>query len=235
MLKEVTWAELTALRGSNALVPGMKYRITDYVTTVDQEDCRSAGHQFDLVIEATTTSSVSECAQALKHAGDTYFDAAVSSYIESNVSCEAVPLECWEIRYCLDNNKDRFSWADTANGKGVIYYMKDEYANEALYDFKNVQFKRFKVTSISASVYGAYTWEKPSLEDMNLFLSDDGGYALGSWLVDVDETDYIWCYTFNGLCRQAGSIDYANPYDFSCFHLKPSDGASINERVNECF
>lgn len=30
----------------------------------------------------------------------------------------------------------------TPGGKGVIYYMKDEYNNEAPYDFKNIQFKR---------------------------------------------------------------------------------------------
>jgi hypothetical protein len=33
----------------------------------------------------------------------------------------------------------RFEWA-TEKGKGVIYYMKDEWGNEAPYDFKNIQF-----------------------------------------------------------------------------------------------
>jgi hypothetical protein len=49
-------------------------------------------------------------------------------------------LDAWEIKYCLDNDISRFSWADTENGRGVIYYMKDEYGNEAPYDFKNIQF-----------------------------------------------------------------------------------------------
>jgi len=35
-------------------------------------------------------------------------------------------LESWELKYCLDNDTDRFEWADINNGKGVIYYMKDE-------------------------------------------------------------------------------------------------------------
>ena len=51
-------------------------------------------------------------------------------------------LEAWEIKYCLDNDTDRFAWADTTNGRGVIYYMKDEFNNEAPYDFKNIQFLR---------------------------------------------------------------------------------------------
>lgn len=49
-------------------------------------------------------------------------------------------LAAWEIKYCLDNNTSKYAWADKVNGKGVIYYMKDEYNNECPYDFKNIQF-----------------------------------------------------------------------------------------------
>jgi hypothetical protein len=38
----------------------------------------------------------------------------------------------------LDNDSSRFAWADTENGEGVIYYMKDEFNNECPYDFKNI-------------------------------------------------------------------------------------------------
>jgi hypothetical protein len=62
------------------------------------------------------------------HEGDTYFSGN--------------KLNSWTIKYCLDNNNSRFAWADTINGKGVIYYMKDEYKNECWYDFKNIQFLR---------------------------------------------------------------------------------------------
>ena len=51
-------------------------------------------------------------------------------------------LPAWEIKYSLDNDDTRFAWADTENGKGVIYYMKDEWDNECHYDFKNIMFKR---------------------------------------------------------------------------------------------
>lgn len=59
-----------------------------------------------------------------------------------------VNMNAWELKYCLDNDKALFDWADT-NGKGVIYYMKDEYGNEAPYDFKNVQFKRYTVSAVT--------------------------------------------------------------------------------------
>ena len=51
-------------------------------------------------------------------------------------------LNEWKLKYCLDNDPDRFLWADTENGKGVIYLMIDEFNNEAPYDFKNIQYDR---------------------------------------------------------------------------------------------
>ena len=45
------------------------------------------------------------------------------------------------MKYCIDNDTNRFVWADDANGKGVIYYMKDENNNELPYDFKNIMFE----------------------------------------------------------------------------------------------
>ena len=53
------------------------------------------------------------------------------------------------MKYCLDNDTTRFAWADTAGGKGVIYRMTDEHGNECPYDFKNVQFKRYRRTAAS--------------------------------------------------------------------------------------
>ncbi len=47
-------------------------------------------------------------------------------------------LDAWELKYCIDNDLNRFSWADTVKGKGVVYYLKDEFNNEAPYDFKNI-------------------------------------------------------------------------------------------------
>lgn len=37
-------------------------------------------------------------------------------------------------------NEDRITDVDSSEGKGVIYYMKDEYGNECPYDFKNIIF-----------------------------------------------------------------------------------------------
>ena len=51
-------------------------------------------------------------------------------------------LSAWKIWYSLDNDTERFEWADSENGKGVIYRMIDEWGNDCPYDFKNIQFRR---------------------------------------------------------------------------------------------
>jgi hypothetical protein len=127
----VTYNELKDLYDNNNLIVDAKYRIIDYVTTTSQADTRSANHQFDIIVEATSTNTINENAKACLHD----FDDS-DSYFEGN------KLDAWEIKYCFDNDTSRFSWADTTNGKGVIYYMKDEYKNECWYDFKNIQFLR---------------------------------------------------------------------------------------------
>ena len=128
LASSTTWSDLVTARDDEELTPGMQYRITDYVTTTAQEDTRSAGHRFDVIVVADSENKLNENARAALHSGDTYFS-----------SCK---LESWELKYSLDNDDTRFAWADTANGKGVIYWMKDEWNNECPYDFKNIQFKR---------------------------------------------------------------------------------------------
>ena len=125
---EVTYSALAALVSQSGLTKGSFYRITDYATTTTQQNTSAASHVFDVIVQALDDHTLSENAQAIQHSGDTYFSGCT--------------LEAWEIKYCLSNDSSRFAWADTTNGKGVIYYMKDEYNNECPYDFKNILFTR---------------------------------------------------------------------------------------------
>ena len=128
MSKSITWSELKTLRDAGELIPGMQYRITDYTCTTTQEGTRAAGHVFDIIVTADDESTLNEAARAALHDGDTYF-----------ADCD---LNAWQIWYCLDNDTARFTWADSTNGKGVIYRMIDEWNNDVPYDFKNIQFTR---------------------------------------------------------------------------------------------
>lgn len=125
---EITWSDLKAKRDAGELTLGQLYRITDYQCTTVEPNTRSAGHQFDIIVLALTNNTLSEQAWAALHSGDTYF-------ANNNLSA-------WKLWYCLDNDTTRFDWADSTNGKGVIYRMIDEFNNDVPYDFKNIQFYR---------------------------------------------------------------------------------------------
>ena len=128
-MEEITWTNLKTLRDSSGLTPGMQYRITDYNCTTIQQDTQSANHPFDIIVVADDNHTLNENARACLHNGDTYFSTA------------GAKLEAWELKYDLDNDTAKYAWADATNGKGVIYWMKDEWNNECPYDFKNIQFK----------------------------------------------------------------------------------------------
>lgn len=87
----ITYSELKTLRDNGKLIEGKFYRITDYVTTTMQNDTRSAGHPFDVIVRADSPSVLNEQAWAARHDGDAYFS-------NSN-------LEAWELKYKLDNEK----------------------------------------------------------------------------------------------------------------------------------
>ena len=128
LLVKITWSELKSLRDNSQLVAGQQYRITDYTCTTTQPATKSAGHVFDIIVTADSESVLNEEARAIQHDGDTYF-----------ANCN---LNAWKIWYRIDNDTNRFAWADSTNGKGVIYRMIDDFGNDCPYDFKNIQFYR---------------------------------------------------------------------------------------------
>ena len=69
----------------------------------------------------------------------------------------------------------------TVPSKGVIYYMKDEFENECSYDFKNVLYKRFKITKCDKHPGWIGTYHG----------------MLDTSYETVDENDYKWYYTFS--------------------------------------
>ena len=130
LLTKTTYADLVAARNGGQLVPGALYQITDYQATTAQSGTSAAANKFDIIVKADTASSLSETAYAAHHESDE------SGYVDYFANCD---LNAWELKYSLDNDTDVFAWADATNGKGVVYYMKDEWGNECPYDFKNLK------------------------------------------------------------------------------------------------
>ena len=131
LMTNVTWSELVELKSNNELIPGMQYRVTDYVATTNgNNQSQSANHPFDIILNADDDHTLNEMAHAQQSDEDEthYFD-----------NCN---VGAWRVWYCLENDEGRFAWADP-NGKGVIYRLIDEYGNDVPYDFKGLKFKAF--------------------------------------------------------------------------------------------
>lgn len=99
---DITYAELYTLVSTGSLTPGQKYRIIDYETIIEYDDVISAGHVFDLVVTALSSSELSHDANALQSArdSDNYFG-------ECNLSA-------WKIRYDINNDSSKYAWAAPA-------------------------------------------------------------------------------------------------------------------------
>ena len=204
----VTYGQLVEMRQAALLEPGMLYRITDYATTTVQENTRSAGHQFDIVVMALDSKTLAERAWAMPHEGDTYFAA-------SN-------LKAWRLLYSLENDTKRFAWADPVNGKGVIYRMIDEHNNDCPYDFKNIQFKRWAVSSLTNDKLDSDSLDELAAQfvydaDENpfCFARQNSNYTSGSTSFVVNNEVSNWYYTFSVFDEEGAVNDYSlRVYDY---------------------
>lgn len=219
LLTPVTWAAIKALRDGGNLVPGQQYRITDYVATTNGDmSSQSANHPFDVIVTADDAHTLNEKARAIPHAGDTYFTSAGAN------------LAAWEVWYCLDNDTNRFAWADTSSaGRGVVYRLVDEWRNDVPYDFKSLQFLAYGDTDY---VY-RYTFDSGD-ESGNTDYSLQGGISkvYGNTICTYKEYDtsvakmnrivfkgdYCYSNTFDNDCHSNtfGALCYSNKFGPTC-------------------
>ena len=106
IMKEVTYSELVNLRDSSQLIPGMQYRITDFVTTCTSYvvldwnmslEATSAGHPFDIIVTALSNTQLDTSAKAIERKGDDYF------------SARGEDLSSWDLKYSLESYRMRFT------------------------------------------------------------------------------------------------------------------------------
>ncbi len=152
-------------------------------------EARTVSHPYDIIVIADNEHTLNENARACLRDGDTYYTA------EGSVA----DLAAWELKYTLDNDRSRFSWADPENGKGVVYWLKDEHNNECPYDFKQIQFKRYKITEFSANPDMVGKWVSSACGTPSGSGDDDDGKksGIGSEGIIYDPDDYVWAYTFS--------------------------------------
>ena len=206
----ITWSDLVSLRDSNMLIAGQQYRITDYTCTTVQADSRSEGNDFDIIVVADSVNKLNETARAIRRAGDTYFPSDTL-------------FEAWELKYCIDNDTDRFAWADSVNGKGVIYYLKDEWSNEAAYDFKSITFCNLNTAGV---------------DTYNNLPNDGSQYYYTFNLINTtrDDTNYATCMSLDAsiynnvnISNSAGQISGVHFCQFGAY--KDENKRKLNKVV----
>lgn len=138
-----TFNELTSLVNTLKLIPGMKYRITDYthmlmtnINTSYKSTILLETHgavvkdgigAFDVVVTATSNNTLSPDAQL----------------IAKNVPGMSRDYSKFNVKYEIYNgitSSNKYKYIKSNVVCGVIYYMKDEFGNEADYDFINIQY-----------------------------------------------------------------------------------------------
>lgn len=121
---EKTYAEMMALIANDGLVSNQTYRITDFETTSSAANTQCTGEQMIIRVKAENDSRLFPEAKIVS-CNETVFG---TNYLK------------WKVLYDINNDTSLYSWADTVNGKGVIYYLEDERGNCCDYDFKNIKF-----------------------------------------------------------------------------------------------
>ena len=132
---------------------------------------------------------------------------------------------------------------------GNIYYMKDEFGNECPYDFKNIQFKRYKITSSPVSdlvgkyatsdaynvtvntstTYWCYTFSTDSLEDASL-----DGYSNGVYNNIIPEYNSSSSIILNDIVF-IGSYNYGNRFSKNCYNSTFGSNCYSNTFGNYCY
>ena len=133
LLVSVTYSELMNMIDSKQLVPGQQYKITDYEATINGnyigKFTLANNVQFDIIVTADSEDGLNENARAELH--NEY--AGFGPGMQRNDK----PWK-WQLKYTVYNDQSEYAWADPDNGKGVVYWLKDEFNNEAFFDFKNI-------------------------------------------------------------------------------------------------
>jgi len=118
----------------------------------------------------------------------------------------------------VDGNPTEYSELDIQlPGKGVIYYMKDEFGNEAGYDFKNILFKKYysdlynivKVgdSNIFQNISEYLENTIPFTEATSLVISEASWHKI--FVEDLDSTSKFF-YTFHNNDEDASLDGYAS-------------------------
>ena len=182
---KTTWSELKALRDGGQLVAGSLYRITDYNCTTTQENTRSAGHQFDIVLLALSADKLAEEGWAMMNESNIY-DVTFS---------DGVTKKCWIYNAAISGDPS-YNFVDCDTLLGADGYVEDdvtfneenktavidipstdlEYPDLTYNYFQNSNLSAWKVWYCLDNDTARFAWADDSVdEDSPAFITTIGG------------------------------------------------------------
>ena len=214
-MTEATWQELKDLRDSGQLVPGMKYRMNDYDTYTGQSGTSSAMHPFDLILTALDERNFSEEVSAIWSARDTdgYF---------ANMS-----LPSWELKYTIDNDTSRFSWA-VAPSKSIVIVLTEQIVHlqyDGTIEFEGIKYYKW-ITSLGGRMTTLITEnDTPVNGDIAYFYDTELGGELDIGL-RVERVEITTAVGKGVIYRMVDEYQNECPYDFKniLYSLKLTNG-----------
>ena len=259
-LTSITYQALRKKRDAGQLTSGAFYRITDYLTTTKQTNTRSAGHPFDIIVQALDSHTLAEDARAIQHEGDTYF---------ANSS-----LKAWSLKYALDGDTSRFAWAQTparpqswscawgvleskenndasSNYEQATIDGKSKYLYRPAEPTSHLQGKQFyrdvvisSITSPEGFIYEADSAPHQS-EDYYDYPSEirvktASGEQVALFVLEYDnyyydENDSGWYITFGSSYQEVDGVYHLTPEDGVEDWWEYVVGGSIDETVREYY
>lgn len=122
---------------------------------------------FNLTVQAISSCRLGTIAYPSLHDYGTSHP-TYGRYYDSNPYFRNTDFNKWVIYYNINNDKNKYEWASDQS-TGVIFYMKDEFGNEACFDFKN-----FKIKVLQGDNKGKFNYEYRYLFDGSWVLTEKG-------------------------------------------------------------
>lgn len=163
---EITHSELLNLKSNNNLIPGALYRITDYETVTTQPNTGYVGKKFDVVVRAAGYGELDENAKVVRRKS-----------AQEDFPTES-KLDSWTIKYCIENDTNRFYWANnsytsnrifTDDGQWFIYTKEFNIEGTTYYAWYN---KTFSDNFVEEESYDKQ-YTKAYLASTNRYFTDD--------------------------------------------------------------
>ena len=224
LMVEITYGELKSLRDSGGLVPGMKYRITDYDCVTFQSQTKSAHNQFDVIVTADDERTLNENARAINHKYEVEGERNVSYVSMKYGSSHQIYFTSHNGEKCVGllfaQDSDRYYWLTKMEGEFVNVMSKYTEGFEPIrVDYADywggqhtVQVDRYTSNPIDIQSYDLrleYTGRTIELNGVECYVFDlgDSDYAVSLDGIDY-ETGLPYYETVAGI-RIYGNVVYS--------------------------